>query len=1057
MGTNVSNIYDGVPQWLSGLGQVNPMVRPLSDFIQGMFGPQNPTNPYAVDMPDAQSGRPDPRRYEYTVGHNLPHYPGSSKLIQFKDLRAYADRYSVVRTAIEIRKKEICGLEWDIVPTREAHEQFRTDRAALKEWSERKNKAVAFFKRPDPEYRDIRSWLNALLEHVFVDDAVAIYPHPTRVSGKGPFGSDLAALDLIDGSTIYPLVDLHGATPRPPAPAYQQYLYGAPRVDLATVMMESDEDRVKQYGAADSLFFGDQLIYAPYNQRTWTKYGFSPLEQAFLPVRTGLNRQEWRLDFYTEGSTPAMWIVAPPEFTPTQIRQLQDALNLAAGDMAAKWRLRVLPGGAKTELMKPPDLSDKADGAIIEEVLIPFQIKPMELGIMTSGAHSLGSKGMNEQSSESADKARFKPVVAWLEDFINFVLVAILKQDDMRFKFLGLEEEEDDLQKAQAQDMRIRNGSLTIDEARAESDLEPYGLPESSEPLVYTANGVVPISGQSDLAQAKNDAAKQGLNALAQGEPGAQGGEGADGGEQQAVPPQPKPTNGGGQSAEKPVEAPDAPDQEAQHVAGKIAEDDLVKGWVTIGGNHVFIGGGGGGGAKQEPAAAAIAATYDHQRDIAMQHTVETGGATVRAFSQGQKGIGDSGYGVSPYPDRSAVIDGKLSEDDVNKYVETNADLLQKDDHYLGIWQDTESGKTYLDVSVVKATQEEAESLGKQADQIAIFDYHAGNEIRIGGSGGQKQQIKGVRAVQYGDEASRAGGHQEGVQAGHRGHRALHQRGELADQFEAELRQLGRFLRKGNTRPFVAEYLPSSVVKEVTGRFVAGRDYADWCKAAVRIVRAQEHTIQRLADKITEQLGTLAIRLRDGDLSSQEFVDQAQALLQEAYKEGLHLGAISEFYDYQTTNDDIDTIVQHADQQRPYLEQLARDIVFSEDAQSSGDQSQTDQQQGGVPWNQIQNRLGSFGDSVGSLFSTGTALGFMASKLMTKAETMATWHAQADPCDLCAEKDGESWTLDDLPGYPGDGGYGDLCEGGPKCRCWLTYEKVEQENPDALVGQELAA
>lgn len=49
------------------------------------------------------------------------------------------------------------------------------------------------------------------------------------------------------------------------------------------------------------------------------------------------------------------------------------------------------------------------------------------------------------------------------------------------------------------------------------------------------------------------------------------------------------------------------------------------------------------------------------------------------------------------------------------------------------------------------------------------------------------------------------------------------------------------------------------------------------------------------------------------------------------------------------------------------------------------------------------------------------------------------WHSSGDKhvCDLCADRDGLIFTPASLPGFPGEGGFGQLCKGGPQCRCWL--------------------
>jgi 8-oxo-dGTP pyrophosphatase MutT (NUDIX family) len=79
-----------------------------------------------------------------------------------------------------------------------------------------------------------------------------------------------------------------------------------------------------------------------------------------------------------------------------------------------------------------------------------------------------------------------------------------------------------------------------------------------------------------------------------------------------------------------------------------------------------------------------------------------------------------------------------------------------------------------------------------------------------------------------------------------------------------------------------------------------------------------------------------------------------------------------------------------------------------------------------------------------------------------------TWNCTADQdsCDNCLALDGEDFTPDTLPGWPGDGSFGNdvLCEGGPRCRCWLTYsddsgnvatgtsDLADQYNAGALSG-----
>lgn len=488
--------------WLGGniATSIQPLPRPIQDFLNGAFTPLAPIVPFPIDSPDAESGRPEPRRLTYPVGYNLPSFPGANfKMVTFANLRSYAEMTSIPRTCVEVRKKEVVGLDWDIVPTDEAHEALAGDRHYQADFKERRNLALAWWRRPDPNFLNFASWLGALLEDIFVVDALTLYLHATRVSGRGPFGSDLAALEVLDGTTIYPYLDSSGASPRPPAPAYAQYYYGVPRSEFTTVLLQSDEDRLRELGTPAQEYRGDQLLYAPYVARSWTPYGFPPVEQAILPITTSLRRQSWRLEFFTEGSIPGMFVIAPPDWTAQQIRQLQDALNaLGNGDLGMKWRHVVLPGHTEPKPIKTADLSDIADSQIAEEVLMVFDIKPMELGLLPGGKSGGMSSGAANKMAQSAQKRKsLKPLVRWLEDTIfNYVIQNVWRQPDLRFRFAGVDDDEDTASKVKNFQILVTSGIMTRDEVRQQLGSEPFGLPETSAPSITTAAGIIPLTGQ---------------------------------------------------------------------------------------------------------------------------------------------------------------------------------------------------------------------------------------------------------------------------------------------------------------------------------------------------------------------------------------------------------------------------------------------------------------------------------------------------------------------------------------------------------------------------------
>jgi len=199
--------------------------RPSVTFTAGAFGPMSPIQPVPVDQPAIPGGFPDPRWWQYPVGYNLPTQPGSEgfKLASFAQLQTIASKYNVARRAIELRKDEIAGLEWEIQLTTKAAKAYQGDHKAMRDFGERAAAATRFFKHPDPDYFDFTSFLKALLEEIFVYDALCLVFRPKygKGLGRGLLGSDLDSLNLVSGPTVRPLLSMHGSKPRPPAPAYQ--------------------------------------------------------------------------------------------------------------------------------------------------------------------------------------------------------------------------------------------------------------------------------------------------------------------------------------------------------------------------------------------------------------------------------------------------------------------------------------------------------------------------------------------------------------------------------------------------------------------------------------------------------------------------------------------------------------------------------------------------------------------------------------------------------------------------------------------------------------------
>lgn len=543
-----SPLVQSYAAWTSGA-----LPRDPATFLAGSFGPLSPMQPTPIDQPNPDTDRVDPRRWQYTPGWNVPHgTPGDEglKLASFANLRTIGDTYSVARACIQLRKDELLGLGWDVVPTKAAEKAMRGDLAKRKEFDNRRAKMITFWKRPDHQYFSFRDWFSVLLEDVLVIDALSLYMWPARAKGKGVLGSNLSQLAAIDGSTIRPLLDVHGGTPLPPNPGYQQYLYGVPRSDLVT--MHAGDDIAGMGDALTREYQADQLIYRPNTPRNWTPYGFAPIERALVPILSGIQRQQFQLNYFSEGSIPGLFVSAgDPNATPSQLRELQDALNAMAGDPAWKHKIIVLPQGSRADPQRPAELAGSFDEIIMTQVCMAFSVMPMELGISpkTSSTQSSGAANQMAKASQSTQERKGNvPLLEWFADIFNHVIQDVCGQDDMQWWWEGLEQGEDEEKQVNVQKAKISVGLMSIDEGRIEDGKQPWGLPTTSDPVLITATGVIPfgsIDPKTGLPEGHPEQAPPG---------GAPGGPESPPGGPTPTPapkpkPKPKPTSGGATAA----------------------------------------------------------------------------------------------------------------------------------------------------------------------------------------------------------------------------------------------------------------------------------------------------------------------------------------------------------------------------------------------------------------------------------------------------------------------------------------------------------------------------
>jgi len=237
-----------------------------------------------------------------------------------------------------------------------------------------------------------------------------------------------------------------------------------------------------------------------------------------------------------------------------------------------------------------------------------------------------------------------------------------------------------------------------------------------------------------------------------------------------------------------------------------------------------------------------------------------------------------------------------------------------------------------------------------------------------------------------------------------------------------EIAQLRKYRQhKRDPRRFKAVYLPQEIADvALSGDF----------RRANRMVgihlykRDREASVGRLRDSLKSALIDLAMSHKGRKAASHDaFKAAVQAKIASAYSDAYTAGRQDYDPDYTTPTPDTgqDIIDARVAAAAVFLVTWADNLPTESDAAT-------------------EQTAGNFANGVNPAYDNGTL------DALTDANgddgVTITWMAEGDkPCDNCSALDGQSFSPDELPGFPGDGDFGQdtLCTGGPNCNCGLDY------------------
>jgi hypothetical protein len=268
-----------------------------------------------------------------------------------------------------------------------------------------------------------------------------------------PVLEPIIGLRIIDGSTIFSVIDEKGEQPNPPAPAFTQVIWGVPRMFMNTY----------------------QLWYRPRFLRPDAPYGKSFIEDSFTSVQLLSQLWQYELDKYTVGTTPEMGLTVPGDWkSADQILEFEEIFNarMAGNSKERAGRIRFFPNGTETLMIKDMTFNKETYDAAANAVRIAAGIPKSEVGEAPEGM--LGGKGFAEAMASSFYRMCISPLQAFVESLFNDVIKEN-GYEGVYFKLKFPNESIDPEKEEEKFSTRFTNGGVTRDEYREAIGMKPMG------------------------------------------------------------------------------------------------------------------------------------------------------------------------------------------------------------------------------------------------------------------------------------------------------------------------------------------------------------------------------------------------------------------------------------------------------------------------------------------------------------------------------------------------------------------------------------------------------
>lgn len=463
-------------------------------------------------------------------------YKERPMMLTYEVLRAMSERNPIVASIINTRVNQIASFSqppktpYDIgfrIHLRDDKlEPTKADDSRIKELTTMIEE-TAISEVPGEERDSFDTFLRKITRDSLVYDQLAF----EIINGKGGFpvaflGIDAATIRL--ASTARFFKDIRGGMMMQP-----------PKIDLATGTHQKTEVKPEDVryvqvldGKVVTTYTSQELGFGIRNPRSCIKnngYGVSELELLVNTVTAHLWAEEYNRRFFSQGSAPKGIIHFEGNISQEQLNAFRRQWHAQVMGVFNSWRTPIVAAPAKLQYTNLQMSNKQMEFANWVDYLIKiccaiFLIDPSEIGFELRGGATPGQTPAFETHQEQRQKMSrdrgLRPLLKFIQHEINRNLIYRIDDGKYEFEFIGLDTKTEE----QLQEMRIKevNNFKTIDEIRAEYDLEPLGHDRGGDVIMNAAY----LSYLNQLAMAKQQEQMAGGG----GGFGGFGGEGGEGG-----------------------------------------------------------------------------------------------------------------------------------------------------------------------------------------------------------------------------------------------------------------------------------------------------------------------------------------------------------------------------------------------------------------------------------------------------------------------------------------------------------------------------------------------